>query len=117
MIASTRKFDCEYSRVLASSIASVREYDCDYSIIRLRVHVLASILEFSARKFRLACGQCIARTHSRLALAWDIASDTSHLHTCAYTNNFLWRCEKSLRSAIQNAVGRVSRNRDFFGEV
>ena len=40
--------------------------------------------------------------------------------TCMYYvcmrvyKKFLWRREKSLRSAFENTVGRVSRNRDFF---
>ena len=33
---------------------------------------------------------------------------------CVHTKSFLWRREKSLRSALQNAVGRISRNGDFF---
>ena len=36
------------------------------------------------------------------------------MHAWVYTKNFLWRHEKSLRSAIQNTVRRVSRNKDLF---
>ena len=47
----------------------------------------------------------------------DIAVTTARACTmcaCVHTKCFLWRHEKSLRSALQNAVDRVSRNRDLF---
>ena len=112
VLASTGKFDCECSRarlrVLTSTLASTRVFICEYSLVFSSL----ALASFDSRvgNASLAC----ARSHSRLALACDIASDTSHSHTCVYTKNFLWRREKSLRSAIQNAVGRVSRNIDFF---
>ena len=68
--------DWEYSRVrllvLTSSIASTRAFVCEYS---------QAFSSFKARKFRLTCGQSIARSHSRLTLACDIASETSHSHS------------------------------------
>ena len=48
-----------------------------------------------------------------LYLSWSKTQfriDTA-TQACTWTT---WRCEKSLRLALQNAVGRVSRNRDLF---
>ena len=78
-----------------------------------------SILKFNARKFQLACGQWIvlvlAHTHvwhSRVILR---AIQVTRTHAC--TQKIICGAVKSLRSAIQNAVGWVSRNRDFFSEA
>ena len=93
MIASTREFCCEYSRVQASSIASAREYDYEYWSVRLQV--VTSILELSTRNSRVGNALLVcARSHSRLALMCDIANGTSHSHACVQ-KRILWRREKS----------------------
>ena len=46
----------------------------------------------------------------------DIAVAVAHACTtcaCVDTKSFLWRCERGLQLALQDAVGRVSRNKDF----
>ena len=111
MIVSTRGYWRVRLRVLTSTIASIRVFICKYS----RVILSLELASFDSRVgyASLAC----TRSHWRLVFACDIASDTSHLYTWVYTKKFLWRLEKSFRSPIQNAVGRVSQNRDFFSEA
>ena len=81
IIASTREFVCEYSRVLASSIsiASTLVFVCKYS----RVFSSLVLASFNSRvgNALLAC----SHSHLHLELACSIASDMSHSHACVYT--------------------------------
>ena len=116
----THTNDFEYSQVLASLIASACKYDCEYLSVRLRV--LVSIFGFSAHKFRLTCGQCIACVRSPTLVfvshmwycEWLLrVMQVTHTRVCMQ-KKFLWRRGESLRSAIENVVCQVSQNRDFF---
>ena len=76
--------DCEYSRILVSSIASAHEYNCEY--LNVHLQVLMSVLKFSARKFSIRVwahhSRALAHTriwHSRVILR---AIRVTRTHTC-----------------------------------
>ena len=79
MIASTGQFDCEYSliplRVLTRSFASTHAFVCEYSGV-FSSSVLTS-LDSHVGNASLSC----SRSHPRLALACDFATEASRSHS------------------------------------
>ena len=94
-------------QVLVSTIASTRVFVREYSQVFLGL----TLASFDSR------GQCITRMHSLTLAFWHSRVMLWAMWvTCTHASiqKITVEAWKSLWSAIQNVVGRVSRNRDFF---